>query len=109
LGYEHFFETKPITGERLKENVSRYFSIEEAFALGFNRLALQPNGSTGYVTFDSRNTQYSLAAVLNLTPRDSKFRPYFLAGPALVQYTASGIPKQPSNATLFLQPGQQLH
>ena len=96
-GYEHFFEPKAVVGERIKENLSRYFSLEEGFTLGFNTLALRPAGAPGFVTLSSRNAQYSLLGVLNLTPRDAKLRPYFVMGPALVQYAVTGS-IQPSNA-----------
>ena len=45
----HFFETRPVFGERVTENFSRYVSLEENFSLGFNRLALLPQNDP-YVT-----------------------------------------------------------
>lgn len=107
-GYEHFFETKPVVGGRVKENLSKYVSLEEAFTLGFNRLALRPAGDNNYVNVDSRNGQYSLLGVLNFTPRDAKFRPYVVVGPALVQYTPSGTVQQPPNGPIYVLPGQTL-
>jgi hypothetical protein len=110
LGYEHYFQTKEVTGERLKENLSKYVSLEEAFTLGFNRLELKPAGDSGFVSAGSRNGQYSLVAVLNLTPRDAKFRPYFVVGPAVVRYTPTTVVEQPTNGPFVpVQGGQVLY
>ncbi len=86
----HYFEARPELGERVTENFSRYVSLEEAFTLGFNRLVLLPANDPNYVTIGSHNTQYSLGVDFFLKPRDSRWRPYFVAGPAAVTYLANG-------------------
>ena len=108
--YEHYFQTNAVVGERVKENLSRYVSLEEAFTLGFNRLELTPAGDSGHLNVGSRNGVYSLAGVLNLTPRDAKFRPYFLIGPAIIHYTPTTAVEQPANGpALPVLAGQVLY
>ncbi len=103
-GGTQYFETRPVVGERITENLSKYVSLEEAFTLGFNRLALLPAGGINYVTVQSRNTAYSLVGVFNMTPRDHRFRPYAVFGPAAVVYAATGNVQQPSVGAIPLLP-----
>lgn len=102
----HYFLTRPETGFRVTENLTRYVGLEEAFTLGFNRLALLPAGASNYVTAGSVNTTYSLLAKFGMAPRDSRFRPYAVFGPGAIVYYATGSPTQPgSPATpITLQP-----
>lgn len=90
LSSNHYFETAPEVGERITENFSKYVSLEEGFVLGFNKLVLKPAGDPNYVTLGSHNAQYSLGVDFNLAPRDSRWRPYLVAGPAAIEYTAGG-------------------
>jgi outer membrane protein OmpA-like peptidoglycan-associated protein len=89
-GGNNFYEARPVVGERVTENFSRYVSLEEAFTLGFNRFAFRPAGATQYATIGARNTTYSLAGVFYMKPRDSRVRPYVLIGPGAVDYHATG-------------------
>lgn len=101
---QHFFEARPVVGERVTENWSRYVGLEESFTLGFNRLAILPAGGINYVTEGSRNIEYSVVGVFNLLPRDRKFRPYAVLGPAGVTYFASGTVNQPNVGAIPLLP-----
>lgn len=102
----HSFQTRPIVGERITENITKYFSLEEGFGLGFNRLNLLPFGGNLYVTSGSRNVQYSLAGRMNFTPRDARFRPYVVLGAAAVDYVPTGSLQIPTGESVAVQPVQ---
>ena len=90
-----FFLTRPITGARVEENFSRYVSLEEAYSVGFNRLAILPSGGSSYATVGSRNGLASLLGVFNFTPRDSRIRPYAVLGPGVITYWGGSL-QQPA-------------
>ncbi|MCU1325467.1 MAG: hypothetical protein JWN34_837, partial [Bryobacterales bacterium] len=80
-------------GERLTEEVHKYIGLEQGLKLGYNNLLLQPIGSSNYNEFKSRQSMIYGAGVLNLTPRDAKYRPFIMVGPGYMWYRpAAGIP-----------------
>ncbi len=95
-GNQQYFLAKPVFGERLTENFSRYISLEEGYTVGFNTFAIRPAGGGGYASVGSRNGLASLVGIFNFTPRDSRFRPYLLVGPGAITYYTSGSFDQPS-------------
>ena len=78
--------TRPIFGYFVDFNIGRYFGVEEQFGVGFNRLALLPNGGTGYATVSEHNFQLDVLGQVYLTPRTSRYRPYIEFGPTAVVY-----------------------
>src|ERR1700744_1160070 len=52
-GNQQYFLAKPVFGERLTENFSRYVSLEEGYTVGFNTFAIRPTGGTGYASVGS--------------------------------------------------------
>jgi len=86
-----FFEARPVVGARVTDNFSKYVGVEAGYTVGFNRFAVQPTGGTNYATVASRNGLVSLLGVINLRPRDSKFRPFFVVGPGAITYWAGGL------------------
>src|SRR5665213_2556024 len=89
----HKFNGAGVWGERLSEEFSRYLSAEEGIELGYNRLKLLPYGAQYFSSAPDSQTQIYAAAVLNLTPRESKYRPFILIGPEYVWYRAPDLSK----------------
>jgi len=104
-GGNHFFEARPIFGESVTFNFSKYVGIEERFGLAYNRLGLTPAGFNNYVTTGSTNTQLDLLGVVSFTPRDSMIRPFAYAGPGVIIFDRRGGLQLPSNAPPILLQG----
>lgn len=103
----HLLLTRPITGVRFGQDFARYFGIEEAFSVGFNRLAMLPYGGSGYATVRETNYQLAVHGMLYLTPRTSLWRPFFYAGPTMVIYnpgSASSIQPPSSGPPTIIPP-----
>ncbi len=101
-GNQQYFLSRPVFGERLTENFSRYISLEEGYSVGYNKYAIRPTGSGGYLGVNSTNGLASLVGIFNFTPRDSKFRPYLLVGPGAITYWANGIYQRPTDVQVIL-------
>jgi outer membrane protein OmpA-like peptidoglycan-associated protein len=82
----HLLLTRPIIGVRVGEDMWRYVGIEESVSVGFNRLAMLPYGGSGYATITERNWQFAARGMFYLTPRTSRYRPFFDFGPTAVIY-----------------------
>jgi hypothetical protein len=92
-GSQHFLEPRPVVGERLTFNPLNYVGFEVNWALGFNRLALVPAGSTQFASISARNSQYSYDTLFYFTKREALFRPYVLIGVGATDYVATGSVK----------------
>ena len=107
-GSQHFLEPRPVVGERLTFNPLNYVGFEVNWALGFNRLALVPAGSTQFASISARNSQYSYDTLFYFTKREALFRPYVLIGVGATDYVATGSVKYSrppaSSARHFQQP-----
>jgi outer membrane protein OmpA-like peptidoglycan-associated protein len=100
-GNQQYFLARPVFGTRLTENFSRYVSLEEGYTVGFNKYAIRPAGSGGYLGINSTNGLASLVGIFNFTPRDRKFRPYVLVGPGAITYRANGSYQTPTDVPVI--------
>lgn len=89
----HRFDPSIAWGARLSEEFSKYIAIEEGIELGYNRLGLVPFGANRFSSAEDSHTAIYAAGVLNLTPRESKYRPFILVGPEYVWFKAPEIGK----------------
>ncbi|HXJ41627.1 MAG TPA: hypothetical protein VNH18_20280, partial [Bryobacteraceae bacterium] len=82
----HQFDAGFAWGERITEEVHKYIGLEQGMKLGYNRFKILPVGAPDYYSF--RNNQNLLygTGVLNLTPRDAKYRPFIMVGPGYIWY-----------------------
>lgn len=91
-------EPRPVVGLRVTEDLWKYVGLEQSFTAGFNDLRLRPFGSQQKVDADARNYTLAINPVLHFTPRQSRFRPFVTAGPAVTWYVpderlkTAGIP-----------------
>jgi len=100
-GNQQYFLARPVFGTRLTENFSRYVSLEEGYTVGFNKYAIRPAGSGGYLGINSTNGLASLVGIFNFTPRDRKFRPYVLVGPGAITYRANRSYQTPTDVQVI--------
>jgi len=100
-GNQQYFLARPVFGTRLTENFSRYVSLEEGYTVGFNKYAIRPAGSGGYLGINSTNGLASLVGIFNFTPRDRKFRPYVLVGPGAITDRANGSYQTPTDVPVI--------
>lgn len=89
----HQFGGSGVWGERLSEEFSRYIAVEEGIQIGYNRFKFAPYGTTVLSSAPDGNTQLYAAGVVNLAPREAKFRPFLLVGPEYVWYKAPNFTK----------------
>jgi len=89
----HKFDGSGVWGERLTEEFSRYIGAEEGVQIGYNRFGFVPFGAPTFSSAPAGNTQLYAAGVVNLRPRESKYRPFLLIGPEYVWYKAPNLGK----------------
>ena len=82
-----------VWGERITEDFSKYFALEENIQSGYNGLKLRPVGSPSYTTASDSQAQIGVDGVWHLAPRGAKFRPFILAGPSYVFFAAPNLAK----------------
>ncbi|HKD04862.1 MAG TPA: hypothetical protein VKB79_03075 [Bryobacteraceae bacterium] len=87
----HRFDGAGAWGARLSEELSRYFAIEEGYQMSFNRLELLPVGATNLSSMSDMQNRVYAAGVLNLAPREAKFRPFVKIGPEYIWYLEPGF------------------
>lgn len=85
------FNTGFSWGERLNEDPLKYFGFEEGIQMNYNRLLLKPSGRDYFGTVHASSTALYADAVLYLTPREAKFRPFILAGPEYIWYNVDSF------------------
>ncbi len=85
------FRSGIMVGIRVDENVSRYFSLEQGFSMGFNQAQFLPVGfvQPNRVVTTEHNYQLSLLGVMHFTPRDKPIRPYVELGAAATFFNSS--------------------
>ena len=83
------FDSGPVVGIRVTEDFSKYVGFEESFTAGFNDLRLRPFGLQDFAGANARNYSLAINPVFHFTKRQSKFRPFVTAGPAVVWYVPS--------------------
>jgi Flagellar motor protein len=102
------FATGPIFGLRFTEDFSRRLGLEESLTYGINNLRLRPYQTNNWAGFGNRNYQFAITPVFHFTPRQSRVRPFLLAGPAIVYYDptrdAELSTRTAANASLHAQP-----
>jgi hypothetical protein len=76
----------PTVGVRFVEDPWKYVGFEESFGVAFNKIALLPYGLTSRATLPQQDYTLSAVAMLNFTPRGSRFRPFILLGPGATWY-----------------------
>lgn len=89
------FNSGPVFGAYVTEDVSRYIGIEEGLAVGLNNLRLLPGGyaaNAGRVGLKSQNYSLDAALVFNLRPRGASWRPFIIAGPDATWYRPAKAP-----------------
>ena len=103
----HQFDAGFAWGERITEEVHKYIGLEQGMKLGYNRFKILPVGAPDYYSF--RNNQNLLygTGVLNLTPRDAKYRPFIMVGPGYIWYRGgkgfqTGYPVKTSGETALV-------
>ena len=87
----HQFNGAGAWGVRLSEEFSRYLAIEEGIQNSYNRLAVLPVGAQSLSSMPDSQTEIYAAAVLNFAPREAKFRPFIMFGPAYIWYAEPGV------------------
>jgi outer membrane protein OmpA-like peptidoglycan-associated protein len=95
----HQFGPAGSWGERLTEDVHKYFALEEGIQLGYNRIKLLPVGGTSFSSTGGSSALLYGAGVWHLTPRESKYRPFVLVGPGYIWYheRSPGLPGATNN------------
>ncbi|MCU0246044.1 MAG: hypothetical protein MUC42_05705, partial [Bryobacter sp.] len=74
-------------GVRFTQNYWKYVGIEEAFNVhGVNNARFDIPGSNATTAFGHRIRGFTIAPVFHFTPRESRFRPFLLAGPGFNWY-----------------------
>ncbi|HVW87080.1 MAG TPA: hypothetical protein VHB50_20480, partial [Bryobacteraceae bacterium] len=87
------FGSSGVWGGRGTWEFSKYIGAEIGVQNGYNRLKLLPFGAQNFSSAPASNTELYLAAEINATPRESKFRPFFLIGPGYMFYRAPNLNK----------------
>lgn len=95
------FDTGPLLGGRVTENLTDHFALEQSF--GWNRNALEllapsQGGSSFKPKFEDRTINFNADLVYHLTPLGSRFRPFFDVGYGGVHFNPNGEAK-----TYYLQ------
>jgi len=85
----HKFAPSGTWGERLTEDVHKYFALEEGIQIGYNGLRLVPVGGNNFSAQKASNTLLYGAGVLHFAPREAKIRPFVLVGPGYIWYHPS--------------------
>src|SRR4051794_20679072 len=85
-GAVHQFAPAGSWGERLTEDVHKYFALEEGVQLGYNRVKLVPVGGSTFSSTGGSSVLVYGAGVLHLAPREAKLRPFVLVGPGYIWY-----------------------
>jgi outer membrane protein OmpA-like peptidoglycan-associated protein len=83
------FDSGPVAGVRVTEDLWKYVGLEQSFTAGFNDLRLLPYGLGQYVGTFARNYTLALNPVLHFTPRQEKLRPFVTAGLGITWYVPS--------------------
>jgi len=86
----HQFGPSGVWGERLTEDVHKYLALEEGIQINYNRIRLQPVGSSSYNSTGGSSTLLYGAGVWHFTPREAKLRPFVLVGPGYIWYHERG-------------------
>ncbi len=87
------FQGAAVWGARLTEDFSKYVGLQESVQDGYNRLNLRPFGNPDFASASDNNLQIKLDAVVHLSPRGSKIRPFVFVGPAWDLYGAPNLGK----------------
>ncbi len=80
-------------GERFNEDIFNYGGLEEGVQLNYNHLLLKPQGFNTFASVSSGSTAVYADAVIYMTPREARFRPFILAGPEYIWYRVGDFKK----------------
>ena len=86
----HTYDSGWIWGERVTEDFSRYFALEEAIGLGHNTLNMKPS-NLGFMSVSGRTTAISADLVYHFQPRTAQTRLFLVAGPGYTWYQTGNI------------------
>lgn len=82
----HQFASGFTWGERISEEVHKYIGLEQGLKIGYDRFRIQAVGSPTHQPFKSTNSLIYGTGVVHLTPRDAKYRPFFMIGPGYMWF-----------------------
>jgi outer membrane protein OmpA-like peptidoglycan-associated protein len=90
-----------VLGVRVTEDLWKYIGLEQSFTAGLNDLRLRPFGLQQTVEAEARNYTFAINPVFHFRPRQSKFRPFLTAGPAITWYVPDAQPKLASPTSVL--------
>lgn len=83
------FDSGPVLGVRVTEDLWKYFGLEQSFTAGYNDLRFIPFGLLTPVGTFARNYTLAINGVVYFTPRQEKLRPFLTLGPGVTWYVPS--------------------